>query len=178
MPSGELRVAMAHEVAHLVRRDPGWMRVTTLISSVLFFQPLNRLAARNLRETAELLADDWAVERTGAPLKLARSLARVAQWLTPRRPSPVLAMAGVEGAALGRRVERILGESDRRPVSRMYVLSLSCVLFFALAWIPAVRIPAPSTVSVIEGGGAGELDRLGANGVAGRRITIKVLIER
>jgi bla regulator protein blaR1 len=143
LPSEELRVAMAHEVAHLVRNDPLWIAVTNTLSTLFFFQPLNLLAVGRLRESAELLADDWAVVRTGAPLSLARSLARVAEWLTPEHPSPELAMAGGDGAALGRRVERILGESNRRPVTRRQMFGFSIILFLVLAWVPSVRLHVP-----------------------------------
>ena len=37
---------LAHEIAHLVRRDPQWLVLARAIEMVFFFQPLNRLARR------------------------------------------------------------------------------------------------------------------------------------
>src|SRR5262245_45769168 len=113
----ERRCAMAHELAHLARRDPHWQLVTAAIESVFFFQPLNRLAARRIRESADYLADDWAVHQTESALGLARSLAAVASWHTGddhEIPQPVMALA--EGRTpLIKRVERLLAERPDPP---------------------------------------------------------------
>jgi beta-lactamase regulating signal transducer with metallopeptidase domain len=71
---------LAHELGHLARRDPLWLTGVHLLAAVLFFQPLNWVARRRLREISELLCDEWAVRRTGQPLTLARCLAEVAGW--------------------------------------------------------------------------------------------------
>ncbi len=59
---------LAHEIAHLVRRDPQWLVLARAIEMVFFFQPLNRLARRRMQEVAEYLCDDWAVARTRRPV--------------------------------------------------------------------------------------------------------------
>jgi beta-lactamase regulating signal transducer with metallopeptidase domain len=63
---------LAHEVAHLVRRDPQWLVLARAVEMVFFFQPLNRLARRRIQEVAEYLCDDWAVARTRRPVMLAK----------------------------------------------------------------------------------------------------------
>jgi beta-lactamase regulating signal transducer with metallopeptidase domain len=100
---------VAHEVAHIVRRDPLWLLIARCIEAVLFFQPLNRFARRRMQETAEFLCDAWAVEQTGSPLTLAKCLAAVAEWVG-RAPHAVAVSAMVEttGSPLVRRVRRIL----------------------------------------------------------------------
>lgn len=99
---------LAHELGHLVRRDPLWRLVAGVIGRVFFFQPLNWLAARKLAACAELLADDWAARRTARPLALAECLTRVARWtMSPVRGLPVV--AAVNGPSdLKQRVERLL----------------------------------------------------------------------
>jgi beta-lactamase regulating signal transducer with metallopeptidase domain len=52
---------LAHEVAHLVRRDPWWLLLAVTLESLFFFQPLNRLARVRLQDEAELLSDALAV---------------------------------------------------------------------------------------------------------------------
>jgi hypothetical protein len=107
---------LAHEIAHLVRRDPQWLIAARVIETVLFMQPLNRLARHRLQEAAEYLCDDWAVARTNHPVTLAKCLAAVAEWVdrAPRmdaaRLQPMSAMVESRGSPLVRRVGRILGE--------------------------------------------------------------------
>lgn len=103
------RSALAHELAHLARRDPAWHFAIGIIEAVFFFQPLNRLARRRLRESAEFLCDEWAARQTGSPLGLARCLAEVASWVAPgRAPIPAGTMAMAEGGSpLVQRVQRL-----------------------------------------------------------------------
>lgn len=104
---------LAHELAHIVRRDPAWFGLGYLIERVLFFQPLNRLARRQLAELAEVACDDAAVRWTGARLALASCLAEVAGWVIgePRARFVPPGLSG-QGSRLRQRVERLL--DDRR----------------------------------------------------------------
>ncbi|MAG58871.1 MAG: hypothetical protein CMJ83_21505 [Planctomycetes bacterium] len=108
---------LAHELAHIVRRDHQWLMVGAIVQSILFFQPLNRLARRRLLEAAEYLCDDWAVRRTGRDVALARCLAVVAEWVSraPRTCAPAMAP---RGSALLGRVQSLLGSGDVRPAGR------------------------------------------------------------
>lgn len=71
-------------LGHLSRRDPLWVRIVASVETLFFLQPLNRLARKELQDASEFLCDDWAVERTGTPLVMARSLARVDRRPTSR----------------------------------------------------------------------------------------------
>ncbi len=103
---------LAHELAHLVRRDPSWLTMARVIETIFFFQPLNILARRRMQEAAEFASDAWASTRVARPLDLAHCLARVAEWTiaSPRLPVPAMAEGqgpGRRGAVLVRRVERL-----------------------------------------------------------------------
>lgn len=98
---------LAHELAHLVRRDPTWLTIARVIEAVFFFQPLNRLARLRMQEAAEFASDAWASTRVARPLDLAHCLARVAEWTIAAPRLPVPAMAERRGAVLVRRVERL-----------------------------------------------------------------------
>jgi len=103
----EQRAVIAHELGHVVRRDPAWLMGALAIESLLFVQPLNQLMRRRLRAASEYLCDDWAAERAGG-IVLARCLAEVAGWVQ-QRPAPA-AVAGMAGhcSQLVSRVERLL----------------------------------------------------------------------
>ena len=98
---------LAHELAHLVRRDPTWLTIARVIEAIFFFQPLNVLARRRMQESAEFASDAWASTRVARPLDLAHCLARVAEWTIAAPLLPVPAMAERRGAVLVRRVERL-----------------------------------------------------------------------
>lgn len=102
-----LESILAHELAHLERRDPFWLALARIVEAIFFFQPLNRVARRRLQESAEFASDAWAAARIARPLDLAHCLARVAEWTIAAPRVPVPAMAERRGPVLVRRVERL-----------------------------------------------------------------------
>ena len=145
----EREAALAHELAHLVRRDPLWNVIAHVLEALLFVQPLNRLATSRMRSAAELCCDDWAARQLGSGTDLARSLAVIASWVNDSRIAArlVIAIAG-DGAPLALRIERLLrGPSARTVVPVTVFLALAFVATTVLA--PAVRPPriTPSIVS-------------------------------
>jgi hypothetical protein len=155
---------LAHELAHLARRDTVWLPLTQLLVDLLFFQPLNWLARRRLRELSELLCDEWAIARTGRPLSLAGCLAEVAGWSLvgsganprPRHPArlPVPGMAD-RPSQLAHRIHRLLdgaplapGEpmQGRGPARRHLAVLMATVLLAVTLAAPGVSAgssPAP-----------------------------------
>jgi beta-lactamase regulating signal transducer with metallopeptidase domain len=135
----EQRALVAHELAHLARRDPLWLSAAWLVEKVFFFQPLNRVARREMHDVAELACDAWAARRTGLQLALASCLARIATWMVETRSTlPATSMAGAGGRSrLARRVERLLDdapasiEERARPAAR--VAAVAAIAGVALA---------------------------------------------
>ena len=122
----EQRAVLAHELGHLVRRDPSWLALAVVVENLFFLQPLNRLARGRIQESAEYLCDDWAVEQTGGSLTLARCLAEVASWIqASRRAVPVSGMAE-NRSHLVERVRRLLDGAEPRAQTLMRVPSHSC----------------------------------------------------
>lgn len=107
LPREQLETVLAHELAHLERRDPIWLLVMRSIECLLFVQPLNRLARRRLQELAEYGCDDWAARHTGRPDTLARCLTEVATW-SVEEARLALAPTMASRSGLGRRVRRLL----------------------------------------------------------------------
>jgi beta-lactamase regulating signal transducer with metallopeptidase domain/photosystem II stability/assembly factor-like uncharacterized protein len=114
LSAGQQESLLAHELAHVKRRDPLWLMVSHVLESLFFFQPLHRLARRRIQECAEYLADDLAARYTGSGLTLARCLVEVAGW--PSRHTLPATVAGMAGSAsdLERRVRRLLDRSVAR----------------------------------------------------------------
>lgn len=155
---------LAHELAHVLRRDPAWLAAARLLEAVLFFQPLNRLARRRLQEIAEVRCDDRAVELTGRPLELARCLTEVATWrLAGLVALPVPSMAS--GSSLGRRVRRLVDGKQGEPLPRwVRPAAVAAVLAVALAapgvtrGKPAPQEPAAAPAAASSLTGAGEAE--------------------
>lgn len=175
----QLRAVIAHELAHITRRDVAWCLLLHGVSAILWLQPLNRLALRRAMEAAELACDDWALTRTGERLGLATSISRVAEWATGESRIPaVVSIAGRDGASLSARVERILAG----PPLRAEPVWLKCVVAAMIAGLLLVlpSVPAPAgthaSIAVEEGRGAGTVADSGPGGPGA--VEHRVLIAR
>ncbi|HEV8237757.1 MAG TPA: M56 family metallopeptidase [Thermoanaerobaculia bacterium] len=129
---------LAHEVAHLRRRDPAWLLAAGTIERLLFFQPLNRLARRRLQEHAEYLCDDWAARRNGSGVTLAKCLLKVAEWIDAAAdPLPLAGMAEMRSHFVSR-IDRLVANRalSARPRGRW-------LLPASVAAIAAVAAAAP-----------------------------------
>jgi hypothetical protein len=145
---------LAHELAHVLRRDPAWLVLAAVIEALLFIQPLNRVARRGMQEAAEELSDDWAVRHIGSGLHLARCLTEVAGWIerednsgtTGRLASP---MASGSGSLLVRRVRRLLAQ---QPGARR--LAGAWRVMLGLGLLLAVGLGAPGFAPPVAQAGA------------------------
>jgi hypothetical protein len=148
----EQETILAHELAHVVRRDAWWLRTANLVAHVFFFQPLNRVARARLIEVAEFSADEWAVRTTGAPLHLARGLAAVASWLSnATRISVLPAMASQRGSVLVRRVTELTTSRVMQPARHR---SLAFALAFAILTGATVAAPRVDLTNAWSAAGA------------------------
>jgi RND family efflux transporter MFP subunit len=146
--SVELRQVLAHELAHLRRRDLWWNLLAAVADVLFFFHPLVWVARREYRVGQESACDEAAVGVTGsAPAEYARMLLTVAA----RGSLPAVAFAaGVVGSrkALER---RILAMSRRITWSRRRcVLAAVGVALVSIITLPPWRVvaqdkPAPTT---------------------------------
>jgi beta-lactamase regulating signal transducer with metallopeptidase domain/HEAT repeat protein len=140
LDADQQRGALAHETAHLVRRDPAWLLAAMVLEAVFFFQPLNVLARRRMKEAAEYLCDEWAL-RAGSGLGLARCLATVASWIQVGQEQMLARTSaiGERRSALVQRVERLVMDramSRARPFAASYI-AVALVVFVGFA-APAV----------------------------------------
>jgi hypothetical protein len=113
---------------------------------VFFFQPLNWLASRRLAACAELLADDWAAQRTTRPLELAECLTAVARW-TARPVRALPAAAAITGTSdLKQRIERLVRGEGLAPAMKRPVWA------WPIAWcaLAALTLLAPTACGVAE----------------------------
>lgn len=136
---------LAHELAHVVRRDTLWLRLALIMECIAWFQPLNRLARRRMQLAAEFAADAWAVRVTREPLGLARALARIAEWVVAPLPAghhgPMRAVLGADGSPLLQRVVRLTAPQEQDPFVSGRRRS---VTLLAIAAVAALLVTLPS----------------------------------
>lgn len=107
----DLRLILAHELAHARRHDLSWEWLGTLVQVMFFFHPLVVLARREERLTREAAADSLALEATGAiAADYGRMLLSLALEQNQQRPVLLGAVGVIEGGTLLRR--RLLALRD------------------------------------------------------------------
>ncbi len=114
LSDAEVDTVLAHELAHLERRDWFWFPAAGFLWSVLWMQPLQHVIASRFHHTAELACDDRAIELTGDRLGLARALTHVAESALATRATRRAWVATMAGSrrALVERVRRLTTNSD------------------------------------------------------------------
>ena len=158
---------LAHELAHLARRDPIWLAFASVVERVLWFQPLNRLARRGIATSAEYLCDEWAVRRTGSGVALARCLAQVAEWIQASPLGVPVAGMAEERSLLVSRVEKLLaGRFDSRP-TRVLAVAAVAVVVATIAMVPGVTGRSVQAAAVL--GMPQDTQAVNGAGTAGER---------
>src|SRR4029078_8915196 len=84
------------------------LAVATLVERILWIQPLNRVARRQIATSGEYLCDEWPVRRTGSGVALARCLAQVAEWIQASPLGVPVAGMAEERSLLVSRVSRLV----------------------------------------------------------------------
>ena len=152
------RSMLAHELAHLARRDSLWLAGASLIERCFFFQPLNRLARRELETTAEYLSDEWAMRKTGSAVALAKCLATVAEWIQASPLGVPVAGLAERRSLLVSRISRLLeGRLPSSPVSRRgWAVAATLGVAVTIAAAPHVSSPVVPPLHIVERGSGGE----------------------
>lgn len=167
----QLRAVLAHETAHLARRDTSTILALEAARRALFFQPLLRLARRRFEEAAEAASDEW-VRRLGLGVPLADGLLAVARWMRDERP-PVRPAGLARTPTLERRVRRLLaparpGPADRRPGRGTLAATAGLLAAVLLVAAPGTRVPLPAHPIATAGPAPGR--SLGAEVAAAGRV--------
>lgn len=149
---------LAHELAHLIRRDPWWSWGTAIFQAIFFFQPLNHVARTKIREVAEFQCDDWAARHVGTGVHLAKCLAEVARWMeqSSEGSSSMMVAMAENGSPIVRRITRLLDDRRRRrerPAHAAGRIALGVgVLGAAVGLAPAITLAAGSSAEEADPG--------------------------
>jgi beta-lactamase regulating signal transducer with metallopeptidase domain len=114
LPPRQLECILAHELAHIWRRDYLMNLLQVIAETLLFYHPAVWWVSRQIRLERENCCDDIAVRLTGDRLAYARALVELEEL---RLATPRLAQ-GADGGSLLRRVQRLVGG---RPMSNHFL---------------------------------------------------------
>jgi len=137
LDSAQLEAILAHEIAHLVRRD-AWANLFQLTMETLFFyHPAIWWIGRRMREEREIAADDLALSICTDRRLYAGALARLVEV------QQVTAFAlAANGGSLLHRIRRIVHPAATEPVTAGWSSSLPVVIALAMIgtlWVTQVR---------------------------------------
>jgi len=141
----ELRLMLAHEVAHLRRRDLAWNILLVSIGALFFFHPLVWLARREWHVAQEMACDELALTATGEPVTTyAQMLLRVATCES--FPTVSAAVGVVDGHQTLK--QRLLAMRDRgiTPPRKMRMI-VALLLCGAVAGLVPWRVVAREEVA-------------------------------
>jgi beta-lactamase regulating signal transducer with metallopeptidase domain len=103
---------LAHELAHLERRDAFWFALCGAVQAALWFHPITRWVCAQLRHSAELACDDRCVELTGQPRALARALTSIAAQTLSAQQTFALPTMAEPRSGLVARVARLTSDAN------------------------------------------------------------------
>jgi TonB family protein len=147
-----VRIVLAHELAHIYRRDWLIQMVAEVLRSVYWFNPLVWIACRRLRQESEHACDD-AVLSLGVEgpayathlLDLARTFK---QYRTTVFPAPAMARI----SSLERRISAMLNPGlDRTPITRPAGLAVVIALLTATMWVSGLVVSGQTTTATFSG---------------------------
>ena len=156
LDESQLLAVLAHEAAHVRRRDPLRLSLLRFLACTLFYIPALHRLADDLADEAEIDADDAAAS-SGTPLVLASAILTLAEWGARLRetagmklPIPFATIVGFQPFhplrrvdLLERRIRRLAGESTPvgTHVTRRSLGAAAAVLI--AVWVSGVMMAHP-----------------------------------
>lgn len=135
----QMRAALAHEIAHLARRDPLWQGWADIATRLL---PPLACARRRLADLAEHACDAWAAGASGQGRALAEALAACAERGWPMRPPAFAVAMASPRSPLVERVQRLIEERPmnfQNPAPWGRALA-GCALLATVLCLPGISV--------------------------------------
>jgi beta-lactamase regulating signal transducer with metallopeptidase domain len=135
--------ALAHELAHIERRDSLFVALAALNQCFYWFHPLAWLVPKRLAALSERACDDRAIALTGAPISYARHLLEFAASMVDHRSRVTLGVLSMaDGGDLGTRMEAILDRNrvNSPPLTRQARLMLMALAVVLVSTVAMLRV--------------------------------------
>ena len=147
-PTDQLRMVLKHELAHVLRRDVLWQFVTSIATSIFWFQPLAWWADRQLKLERERACDDQVIAGGEQAADYATVLVQLAATLSGRKTIPAGALSMAQ-KPIELRLATILSPSATRTSTNPWLgwLATTIALLF-VAGVCSIRPFAPLAVAM------------------------------
>ncbi len=144
----QLEAVLAHELAHILRKDYLVNMLQTAVDTLFFYHPAMWWVSGVVRAERENCCDDMAVAVCGDTLTYARALAQLEEMRLPAAPAMALAISGKQGSLVNR-IKRLVGQPNLRPTftegfaaALTLVVGLLVLSFGAMAGLTPTTQPA------------------------------------
>ncbi|MGM0883091.1 MAG: M56 family metallopeptidase [Bacillota bacterium] len=135
----ELEAVIEHEAFHQNNRDSLKIFILQLISQVLWFIPLTKWTYQNYKIISELMADEYAIKKTGSELGLGSALLKLIKNCFHENAAPVL--AHFADGSVNYRLQQLVDPQKDIPVkleTTSIVISIYVLLLFMSMIVLAV----------------------------------------
>lgn len=141
LSNADLDAVLAHEFAHIRRRDFAKNLLYGLASLPAAYHPALWLTNARLSETREMVCDEMAAEFVTSRESYARSLLRLASMLSDRMPANTLPAIGIFDAnALERRVMNLTHKRSDIQGLRRFGIIAACIVVAVTAGASALAL--------------------------------------
>jgi beta-lactamase regulating signal transducer with metallopeptidase domain len=169
-PAEQLEALLAHELAHIARKDWLWNGLQCVVETLLFFHPAMWWLAGRIRQEREHACDDLAVAACGDAIALAEALAALE---CERHRSPRLVLSAT-GGSLMRRITRLLSGPPSRgrwgALAVLGALGASGLVLMTQVGLAGGRFPDLEVTASTAGGlGPGDYREIRAQGLDKQR---------
>ncbi len=149
-PRARVDVVLAHELAHVRRRDWAWQAYASMVRAAFWWNPLAWIACRRLALEGERACDDAVLARGLAPTMYAEHLLAVARALHATPGTPTLATPMARPTTLHRRIAAMLDPRYTRSTPRRASLALLTTCLVALL-LPIAVVRGVASQAPLEG---------------------------
>ena len=148
---GELEAVLAHEFAHMKRRDFAKNLVYEVVGLPVSYHPLLWLTRLQVAESREMVCDRMAAEAVAGRERYARSLLRLASMLSDRSPVRVLHAIGIFDAnTFERRVMNLTRQEVRVSGVRRVAIVAACVAMGAVTCVSATALRMEVSAATVQ----------------------------
>ena len=139
--TAEVEAILAHELAHIARRDYLINLIQSFIEILFFFHPIVWWISMQIRVEREHCCDDLALQKGTDRLVYAKALLRLKELQT-HAPQLALSFGGNQKYLLNR-IQRILNQSQHKSTI-MEKFVVTCLLLISLLFLSCLLYTSPS----------------------------------
>lgn len=140
--AADIEAALAHEAAHLRRRDCAKNLFYEVLTLPIAWHPVAWLTRTRIAESREILCDHLAAEFTQGPQAYARALLRLASQQSVRSSQPIHAIGIFDTQSLERRIMQLTQVQIRTSLARRITTLAACAMLALATGASALALHA------------------------------------